>query len=81
MKIKAIKQGKTLQIRENLNLADGQEIMILISDSELNSKEKTVKWEDFKEVIGAWKYDQEITEIFEKINQERHQDLGREVIF
>jgi hypothetical protein len=81
MKIKVIKQGKTLQLTENLNLPDGQEIMIFISNSNLNKSKNQVKWEDFADIIGAWKDDQEITEIFAEIEQERHQDLGREVKF
>jgi hypothetical protein len=35
MKIKAIKQGKILQLPENLDLPDGQEILISIAESEL----------------------------------------------
>jgi hypothetical protein len=35
MKIKAIKQGKTLQLTENLNLPDGQEIIISIAEDDL----------------------------------------------
>ena len=81
MKIKAIKKGNSLQLKENINVPDGQEIIIFIDDYELQSQKKSVKWEDFEEVIGAWKDDEEITQIFEEINQERHQDLGREVSF
>jgi hypothetical protein len=81
MKIKVIKQGNTLQLTENLNLPDGQEIMIVISDSNLNNSKNQVKWDDFADIIGAWKNDQEITEIFAEIEQERHQDLGRDVNF
>ncbi|GEM_PF-3641696 len=35
MKIKAIKQGNTLQLAENLNLLDGQEIIISIAEDDL----------------------------------------------
>ncbi|MGB5771714.1 MAG: hypothetical protein WBM32_17895 [Crocosphaera sp.] len=81
MKIRAIKQGKTLHLTQDINLPDGQEIMIDILDQESISTQSTVTWDDFNEVIGAWKDDEEITEIFETIDQERHQDLGREVDF
>ncbi|WP_342597257.1 hypothetical protein VKI21_00350 [Cyanobacterium aponinum UTEX 3222] len=81
MKIKAIKQGNYLHIEENLNLNDGEEIIIFINDNDLKINPISKKWEDFKEVIGAWKDDQEITEIFAHIDQERHQDFGREVNF
>lgn len=81
MKIKAIKKGNSLQLKENINVPDGQEIIIFIDDYELQSQKKSVKWEDFEEVIGAWKDDEEITQIFAEINQERYQDLGREISF
>jgi len=44
MKIKAIKQGKTLQLTENLNLPDGQEIMIVIANSNLNNSKNQVNF-------------------------------------
>lgn len=80
MKIKAIKKGNYLQIKENLNLDDGEEIMIFINDNDLKFSHKSKQWDDFQEVIGAWK-DDEITEIFTQIDRERHQDFGREVSF
>ncbi len=79
MKIKVIKQGNQLILNEAINLEDGQAIMIDIPDIELNKNQCNVNWEDFKEVIGAWKNNQEITEIYENISQERHEDLGRDI--
>lgn len=79
MQIRAIKQGNSLQIKEELNLADGVEIVIFINDYQLQKSKRSITWEDFQKVIGAWKNDEEITEIFKEIDQERHQDLGREV--
>ena len=40
---------------------------------------KKPKWQEWESIIGLWKDDPEIDEIFDIINQERHQDLGREV--
>ena len=81
MKIKAIKQGNTLQLLQKISLDDGQEVIIDISDMELNQSKSLIKWEDFQDVIGAWKDNEEITEIFASIAEERHQDTRREVQF
>ena len=48
---------------------------------ELSQSKSLIKWEDFQDVIGAWKDDKEITEIFASIAEERHQDTGREIEF
>ena len=66
MQIRAIKQGNSLQIKEELNLADGVEIVIFINDYQLQKSKRSITWEDFQKVIGAWKNDEEITEIFKK---------------
>jgi len=79
MKLKAIKQGYNLIIEENLNLADGDEIVIDINNYQLQKSKLSITWDDFTEVIGAWSNDENITEIFQKIDQERHEDFGREV--
>lgn len=66
MQIRAIKQGNSLQIKEELNLADGVEIVIFINDYQLQKSKRSITWEDFQKVIGAWKNDEEITEIFKE---------------
>jgi hypothetical protein len=46
---------------------------------EQNSPEQDQKWAKFYEdVVGAWKDDLEINQIFEEIDQARHLDYGRE---
>lgn len=64
-------------LNEIINLEDGQAIMIDIPDVQSNKNKSNVNWDDFKEVIGAWKNNEEITEIFENVAQERHEDLGK----
>jgi len=44
---------------------------------ELSQSKSLIKWEDFQDVIGAWKDDEEIAEIFASIAEERHQDTGK----
>lgn len=79
MKLKAIKQGNTLKIKEELNLADGEEIEIYLNNYPRKKTEHSVTWDDFTEVIGAWSNDDNITKVFQEIDRERHEDLGREI--
>jgi hypothetical protein len=79
MQLKAIKQGNTLKIKEELNLVDGEEIIISINNYQLQQSKPSITWDDFTEVIGAWSDDDNITEVFKEIDQERHEDFGREV--
>ena len=80
MKIQGIIKGNTIelldQILDKILLPDGVKISIEISD---NLIIKQPKWQELEAIIGVWKDDTEIDEIFDIINQERHQDLGREL--
>ncbi|NET73253.1 MAG: hypothetical protein F6K62_20650 [Sphaerospermopsis sp. SIO1G2] len=80
MKVQGIIKGNTIElsdtILEKITLPDGVKISIEIPD---NLIIKQPKWQEWESIIGAWKDDSEIDEIFEIIDQERHQDLGREV--
>ncbi|NER99937.1 MAG: hypothetical protein F6J86_40080 [Symploca sp. SIO1B1] len=79
MKVKGIIRGKTIELVESLPVPDGLEIVIEIPDSPPVESDK--KWEQLQAIIGAWKNDQEITEIFDEINRERHTDLGQSINF
>ena len=80
MKIQGIIKGNTIelldQILDKILLPDGVKISIEIPD---NLIIKQPNWQELEAVIGLWKDDTEIDEIFDIINQERHQDLGREI--
>lgn len=69
MKVKGIKRGKFIELLEDIAIEDGVEVSVELIDT---VSDKTEQWEQLKEVIGEWKDDQEITDIFEQINQERH---------
>ncbi|MBE9218484.1 hypothetical protein [Dolichospermum flos-aquae] len=75
MKIQGIIKGNTIelldQILDKILLPDGVKISIEIPD---NLIIKQPKWPELETVIGLWKDDPEIDEIFDIINQERHQD-------
>ena len=78
MKLKGIIKGQSIELLEPIAIAEGSEVTIEISESEL---ETLPDWTELQKVIGVWQEDTEITEIFAEIDRERHLDLGREVDF
>ncbi|QDZ41677.1 hypothetical protein FRE64_17065 (plasmid) [Euhalothece natronophila Z-M001] len=78
MKVKGIKRGKFIELLEDIAIEDGVEVSVEFVDT---VSDKTEQWEKLQEVIGEWKDDQEITDIFAQIDQERHADIGRPVNF
>ncbi|MBD2577379.1 hypothetical protein [Oscillatoria sp. FACHB-1406] len=79
MKVKGIIRGNTIELLESLSVLDGLEIFIEIPDDIAFNSEQ--KWEQIKGVIGAWKDDEEISNIFQAIDEERHADLGQPLNF
>lgn len=79
MKVKGIIQGKTIQLSEEVTAPDGTEVMIEIPDRSFSNQ--TEQWQQLQQVIGAWKDDPEIEEIFAEIDRERHADRGRDIDF
>lgn len=63
MKIKGIKRGKTIEILEEINVADGQEIIIEIPEVQLISEEERRKQLD--EVFGHGKDVAKIADSFQ----------------
>ncbi|MEA5578005.1 hypothetical protein [Anabaena sp. UHCC 0451] len=80
MKIQGIIKGNTIELSDvvldKIVLPDGVKISIEIPDDLII---KRPKWQEWESIIGLWKDDPEIDEIFDIIDQGRHQDLGREV--
>ncbi len=79
VKRKGIKRGKTIELLDELPVPDGLEIFIEIPDN--LSTEQKGKWEQLQAIIGAWKDDEELEEIFNEIDRERHADLGQPLNF
>jgi len=79
MKVKGIIRGKTIELLESLPVPDGLEIFIEIPDN--LPVESDEKWGQLQAIIEAWKNDEEITEIFDEIDRERHADLGQAINF
>ena len=78
MKLKGIIKGQSIELLEPIAIAEGSEVTIEISESEL---ETLPDWTELQKVIGVWQEEPEIQEIFAEIDRERHLDLGREVDF
>lgn len=86
MKIKGIKRGQTIEILEQLNnIPDGTEIIIDLELIEkqipepkihLTEKERLAK---LNKLFGAWKNQPDLTEIFAKIDQQRHTYQSRTI--
>ncbi|MFM6693465.1 MAG: hypothetical protein ACKPHT_19320 [Microcystis panniformis] len=46
-----------------------------------NLIQKKLLWEDLETLIGVWKNQPELDDIFSEIDRERHADLGVEIKF
>jgi len=78
MKLKGIIKGQSIELLEPIAIAEGSEVTIEISESEIETKPD---WTELQKVIGVWQEEPEIQEIFAEIDRERHLDFGREVDF
>ena len=78
MKIQGIIKGNTIELLEDLSLPNGVKISRSIPD---NLIQKKSLWEDLETLIGVWKNQPELDDIFSEIDQERHADLGVEIKF
>ncbi|GCA92781.1 MAG: hypothetical protein GPI90_09395 [Microcystis aeruginosa K13-05] len=78
MKIQGIIKGNTIELLEDLSLPNGVKISRSIPD---NLIQKKLLWEDLETLIGVWKNQPELDDIFSEIDQERHADLGVEIKF
>lgn len=86
MRVKGIKQGKTIELLEDINIPDGIEVTVEIEingaktspDANLSEQERLEK---LNRLFGAWRNQPDLDEIFAEIDQERHADLGREIEF
>jgi hypothetical protein len=69
MKIQGIIKGNTIELLEDLSLPNGVKISRSIPD---NLIQKKLLWEDLETLIGVWKNQPELDDIFSEIDQERH---------
>ena len=76
MKIRGIVRGKSIQLLDSIDMVEGSEVVLEVTESKI-----VPDWSELQKVIGAWKDDAEITEIFAQVDRERHSDTGRDVNF
>ncbi|ELR99756.1 hypothetical protein [Gloeocapsa sp. PCC 73106] len=76
MIIKGVVKGNLIELLEPVNISDGLEILIHITE---DFCQKEPQWQELEKVIGIWKNDEEITDIFNDIDKERHLNYGKEV--
>ncbi|MBC1191064.1 MAG: hypothetical protein IM333_04500 [Microcystis sp. M048S1] len=69
MKIQGIIKGNTIELLEDLSLPNGVKISLEIPD---NLIQKKLLWEDLETLIGVWKNQPELDDIFSEIDRERH---------
>jgi hypothetical protein len=81
MKVKGIIKNNQIELIDNLSLAEGTEVIIEIPDRSIVNKES--QWQKPQKVIGSWKNDSEIDDIFHDLDLDlkRHQDRGRDIDF
>ncbi|NCS50202.1 MAG: hypothetical protein GPJ29_20565 [Microcystis aeruginosa BK11-02] len=72
MKIQGIIKGNTIELLEDLSLPNGVKISRSIPD---NLIQKKLLWEELETLIGVWKNQPELDDIFSEIDRERHADL------
>jgi hypothetical protein len=69
MKIQGIIKGNTIELLEDLSLPNGVKISLEIPD---NLIQKKLLWEELETLIGVWKNQPELDDIFSEIDRERH---------
>ncbi|BCU13890.1 hypothetical protein [Microcystis aeruginosa] len=69
MKIQGIIKGNTIELLEDLSLPNGVKISRSIPD---NLIQKKLLWEELETLIGVWKNQPELDDIFSEIDRERH---------
>jgi hypothetical protein len=69
MKVQGIIRGNTIELLEELSLSNGVKISLEIPDSLI---QKNLAWEQLETIVGAWKDEPELDDIFSEIDLERH---------
>jgi hypothetical protein len=84
MKVKGIKQGKTIELLEDINIPNGTEITVEIdidnakTSPDTGSLSERERLKKLNQLFGIWRNQSDLDEIFAEIDQERHADIGRE---
>lgn len=75
MKIKGIKRGKQIELLDEINIPDGTEIYMEVEvEQPLSKQERLTK---LNQIVGLWKNQTELNDIFFEFDTERHAYRGR----
>jgi hypothetical protein len=75
MKLKGIKQGKAINLVEELELDDGREILINLTPKSFNDQEKLTKIKQFLE--SSWDGKEDFTATMTQLELEKKQEWER----
>lgn len=70
MKIKGIKQGKVIELLEELNIPDGSEVLVEIQNAQGASQEG--KRKRLHELLESWEGKEEFLELLMELGKKRH---------
>ncbi|BAU12576.1 hypothetical protein LEP3755_31060 [Leptolyngbya sp. NIES-3755] len=78
MKVKGILHGQTIELLEQINVPDGTEVTIEISDRPItaSTEERLAK---LNQLFGAWHDQSDLDDIFAEIDRNRHVARGRQL--
>ncbi|MBC6481819.1 MAG: hypothetical protein GDA56_32725 [Hormoscilla sp. GM7CHS1pb] len=76
MQIQGIKRGKTIELKEELNIPDGQKIFLEIQECELMTPEERLK--KMKEFLAIpWEEKEDLIATLEKLEREKNAEWER----
>lgn len=76
MQIQGIKRGKTIELKEELNIPDGQEILISVQDCQLMTPEERLK--NMKEFLATpWEGREDLIATLEELEREKNAEWER----
>jgi uncharacterized phage-associated protein len=75
--VKSKIENGSIKLPKNVHLPDGIRVIVKIEPI-LKTKEKR---KIISQLFGTWSHDPTIMSIFDELDQNRHQDIGREVSF
>ena len=77
-----VKQGGVIELASiDLPVGTSVEVIVLVDEGKQTPPEslsQEEKWARFYSVLGTWKDDEDIDQVFAEIDRERHLDYGRQ---
>ena len=77
MKIKGIKQGRTIESFQEIDIPDGSEVTVDVDAMQFLSEPERLR--RLNELFGLWRHQPELDHIFAEIDRKRHAAQGRKI--